>query len=243
MFARSAPLLAATLAGLALPAVAQDAPLDPQPVLEAPAEAPPPPPEPAPAPPPEAAPVEAAPAPEAAAAEAPPPPETTAASVPAPEAASAATPPPPETAAAPPAASAPAPETAVAAAPLPPAPAPAAPAPETVAAATPPPAQPTGIAEAPTAQRAIPAAPPPSPFTPDQRTGWLGQCRNAFLQRGASLGGSAGQPDACEMQLLQFERSYVPSADGAPPVIQVRIPITRAPVPPGADGPVDGDLE
>jgi hypothetical protein len=203
MIARFALPLAAALAWLAAPASAQDAPLDAQPVLEAPDEAVNalPPPELAPPAPVEAVPVEAAPPPEAATAEAPPPPESAAAT---------------------PAASQPAPEIA--------------------AAATPPPVQPTLVAEGPTAERAL----PPSPFSPEQRNGWLGQCRIAFLQRGASLYGGAGQPDACEMQLLQFERSYVPSADGAPPVILVRVPITRTPAavaPDAADASVDGDLE
>lgn len=81
---------------------------------------------------------------------------------------------------------------------------------------------------APAIQRAI----PPSPFSLEQRNGWLMQCRNTFLQAGASLAGAIGQPDACEAQLLEFERNYVPSANGAPPTILVRVPIARQPATP-----------
>jgi hypothetical protein len=96
---------------------------------------------------------------------------------------------------------------------------------------------PAPAATAPTAARAI----PPSPFSPDQRNGWLAQCRSAFQRAGAVLGGGNGLPDACETQLTDFERDYVPSADGRPPVIFVRVPIVRAPA--AAAAPVDADTE
>ena len=81
---------------------------------------------------------------------------------------------------------------------------------------------------------------PPSPFSPDQRAAWLNQCRRTFQQAGAPLGGINGVPDACDTQLLDFERNYVPSADGAPPTIWVRVPIARAPAVAPA---IDGDVE
>lgn len=86
-----------------------------------------------------------------------------------------------------------------------------------------------------------------SPFSPDQRNGWLAQCRNTFRQAGAALGGGNGQLDACETQLLDFERTYVPPAGGqsAPPVIMVRVPIVRQPVAEASivEAPVAGDEE
>lgn len=81
---------------------------------------------------------------------------------------------------------------------------------------------------APVAAPAYAAPPPPSPFAPDQRAGWLAQCRSTFQRAGAALGGGNGLPDACETQLLDFERSYVARPDGQPPVIWVRVPIARA---------------
>ncbi len=102
----------------------------------------------------------------------------------------------------------------------------------------------SGVAGAPApeiaAQRAIVA----SPFSPDQRNGWLAQCRGTFLRAGAALGGLNGLPDACETQLIEFERTYVPAADGRPPTIWVRVPVARAavaPVPPAA--PVESPQE
>ena len=77
---------------------------------------------------------------------------------------------------------------------------------------------------------AVPQSAPPSPFSADQRNGWLAQCRGTFLQAGAALGGGNGLPDACEAQLLDFERTYIPTADGRPPTIWVRVPIRRTPV-------------
>ncbi|HEY6817027.1 MAG TPA: hypothetical protein VI168_15935 [Croceibacterium sp.] len=85
---------------------------------------------------------------------------------------------------------------------------------------------------APVPAPAVPPVPPPSPFSPEQRTGWLMQCRNVFLQRGVSYGGLNGLPDACETQLLDYERTYVPAADGSAPVIPVRVPIVRPPAVP-----------
>ena len=117
------------------------------------------------------------------------------------------------------------------------------PSPESAAAATPDAAAaPAGATPAvtpapiPAAQRAIVA----SPFSPDQRNGWLTQCRSTFQRAGAALGGANGLPDACETQLLDFERNYVPSADGAPPTIWVRVPRTPAPV---VSPAIDGDVE
>jgi hypothetical protein len=89
-------------------------------------------------------------------------------------------------------------------------------------------APPSAPVPAPAIQRAI----PPSPFSLEQRNGWLMQCRNTFLQAGASLAGALGQPDACETQLLEYERNYVPSASGVPPTILVRVPVTRQPAAP-----------
>ena len=90
---------------------------------------------------------------------------------------------------------------------------------------------------APQAQRAMPL----SPFSLEQRNGWLTHCRGVFRQAGASLGGGSGLPDACETQLQQFERTYVAPADGsdAAPVVLVRVPVARAPV----SAPADGDFE
>ena len=106
-----------------------------------------------------------------------------------------------------------------------------APAPLPPLAPVPAPAQPTVVA---------------SPFSPDQRNGWLSQCRTVFLQRGASLGGGNGQLDACDTQLLEFERSYVPPANGQsgpPPTIMVRVPVARpAPMPPPDDA-IDADAD
>jgi hypothetical protein len=97
-----------------------------------------------------------------------------------------------------------------------------------------------GDGVAPAIQRAIPA----SPFSLEQRNGWLMQCRMAFLQRGAALGGGNGLPDACETQLAQYESTYSPPADGSAPapIIMVRVPVARAPAdPPEADlDPADG---
>lgn len=129
---------------------------------------------------------------------------------------------------APPAADEPAPADAPAADPPPPEDASAEPAPEPEEAPSPSPA-----AAPPLAPMSTPAAaPPPSPFTPDQRSGWLGQCRSAFQRAGATLGGGNGLPDACETQLLEFERNYVPRGDGQPPVIYVRVPVVRPPAAP-----------
>lgn len=86
-----------------------------------------------------------------------------------------------------------------------------------------------------------PAPPPPSPFTPDQRSNWLAQCRSTFQRAGAPLGGGNGLPDACDKQLLDFERTYVPRPDGQPPVIYVRVPVTRAA--PAAPDAVDADVD
>jgi hypothetical protein len=118
-------------------------------------------------------------------------------------------------------------------------------------AVAPPPAAPAAEPEAPESTPApAPSAPSApaiaapqtivaSPFSPDQRNGWLTQCRIAFLRAGAALGGANGLPDACETQLIDFERSYVPTADGQPPVIWVRVPVARpaAAVPPPAESP------
>jgi len=122
--------------------------------------------------------------------------------------------------------------------------APAEPAP---AAAPEAPPEPPPLPEAPAPVGAQPAPlpqapPPPSPFTPEQRYGWLMQCRNAFLAAGASYGGLNGLPDACETQLRDFERTYVPTPGSGPPVIPVRVPIPRAAAAPSA-APVDADLE
>ncbi len=76
---------------------------------------------------------------------------------------------------------------------------------------------------------AVAQPPPPSPFSPQQRAGWLAQCRATFQRAGAALGGAIGQPDACETQLLDFERTYVPTTDGQPPTIWVRVPVVRPP--------------
>jgi hypothetical protein len=97
------------------------------------------------------------------------------------------------------------------------------------------------LAPAPAAAPATPPAPPPSPFTPDQRSTWLAQCRSTFQRVGAALGGGNGLPDACDKQLLDFERDYVPRPDGQPPVIYVRVPVTRAA--PAAPDAVDADVE
>lgn len=98
---------------------------------------------------------------------------------------------------------------------------------------------PAPAAAAPTAASAIP---PPSPFSPDQRNGWLAQCRSTFQRAGAVLGGGNGLPDACENQLTEFERTYVPSADGQPPVIFVRVPVRRAPAAAAAPDAIDADV-
>jgi hypothetical protein len=149
----------------------------------------------------------------------------TAAEVPTPPAEPSAEPPPAEDATAAPA-EAPAAET----------PAPASPA---AGEAVPPLAPvPAAAAATPTAARAI----PPSPFAPDQRNGWLAQCRSTFQRAGAVLGGGNGLPDACENQLTEFERNYVPSVDGQPPVIFVRVPVRRAPAASVAPDAVDADV-
>jgi hypothetical protein len=106
-----------------------------------------------------------------------------------------------------------------------------APSADTVTGPTPlPPLGPDADADAIPAPAALQPA-PPSPFSTDQRNGWLAQCRGTFLQAGAALGGGNGLPDACETQLLDFERTYVPTADGRPPTIWVRVPIRRTPAP------------
>ena len=97
--------------------------------------------------------------------------------------------------------------------------------------------EPAGIAAAPQAQ----PTPVVSPFSPEQRNAWLTQCRMIFLQRGARLAGAPGQPDACETQLLDYERTYVAPANGAPPVIMVRVPISRPVVAP-VDA-IDADVD
>lgn len=111
-------------------------------------------------------------------------------------------------------------------------------------------AEPAPVPAAAPAPASEPAAAPPaaaarailaSPFSPDQRNGWLAQCRGIFLRAGAPLGGGNGLPDACETQLIDFERSYVPAADGQPPVIFVRVPVMRSAVAP-ASAP-DADAE
>jgi hypothetical protein len=96
--------------------------------------------------------------------------------------------------------------------------------------------EPSGVASAPLIRRVIPA----SPFSFEQRSAWLAQCRSVYLQSGASLGGGNGSPDACETQLAQYESSYAAPPYGAPyaygqgaygypsaPVIWVRVPIVR----------------
>jgi len=96
--------------------------------------------------------------------------------------------------------------------------------------------EPSGVASAPLIQRVIPA----SPFSFEQRSAWLAQCRSVYLQSGASLDEGNGAPDACERQLAQYEGTYAAPAVGAPyaygqgaygypaaPVIWVRVPIVR----------------
>lgn len=109
--------------------------------------------------------------------------------------------------------------------------------PETPAAPAPPPLAPISTAPAPLPQD----PPPPSPFTPEQRYGWLMQCRNAFLAAGASYGGLDGSPDACETQLRDFERSYVATPGTPPPVIPVRVPIHRISVPAAPSDDPEGE--